>query len=78
MEIKMTTKEAIIKDLNLIPDCFHIAFATIHNTDVLVSWNFKHIVNLQRKTGYNAINLINGYKPIEIFTPREVFSYEDE
>jgi predicted nucleic acid-binding protein len=34
-------------------DCRHIALATIHNVDVLASWNFKHIVNLERIKGYN-------------------------
>ena len=37
-------------------DCLHIALATIHKADYLVSWNFKHIVNIQRIRGYNAIN----------------------
>ncbi|MDR0517001.1 MAG: hypothetical protein LBH25_08160, partial [Fibromonadaceae bacterium] len=35
-------------------DCIHIATATINNIDVLVSWNFKHIVNIQRIRGYNT------------------------
>ena len=59
-------------------DCRHIAFATIHNVDVLVSWNFKHIVNLERIRGYNAINLREGYKMIEIRTPKEIFNYEKD
>ncbi len=44
--------------------------------DVLVSWNFKHIVNLQRIHGYNSVNLRQGYPIIEIRTPREVLSDE--
>ena len=59
-------------------DCRHIAFATVSNVDVLVSWNFKHIVNLERKRGYNSINLQEGYKTIEIVAPMEVFDYENE
>jgi len=58
-------------------DCRHIATATIHNVDVLVSWNFKHIVNLERIKGYNSINLREGYKMIEIRTPKEIFNYEN-
>ena len=42
-------------------DCFHIALATIHKADILVSWNFKHIVNVMRIRGYNAVNLKLGY-----------------
>ena len=38
-------------------DCRHIALATIYKADVLLSWNFKHIVNLKRIRGYNSINL---------------------
>jgi len=53
-------------------DCIHIATATINNIDVLVSWNFKHIVNIQRIRGYNSINIKNGYKPLEIRSPKEV------
>lgn len=57
-------------------DAQHIATATVHRVDVLVSWNFKHIVNLQRIRGYNAINLLHGYPLLEIRTPEEVLSYE--
>jgi predicted nucleic acid-binding protein len=53
-------------------DALHIATATYYKVDVLVSWNFKHIVNLRRIKIYNAVNLMNGYSTIEIRTPREV------
>ncbi len=59
-------------------DCRHIATATLCNADVLVSWNFKHIVNLDRIRGYNGINYKNGYKIIEIRTPKEIMKYENE
>jgi len=58
-------------------DCYHIAIATILKADILVSWNFKHIVNIQRIHGYNAVNLLSGYQIIEIRNPREIFNYED-
>ncbi len=57
-------------------DAQHIALATVGRADVLVSWNFKHIVNLQRIHGYNSVNLRTGYPMIEIRTPREVLSDE--
>ncbi|MFA9390092.1 MAG: PIN domain-containing protein [Prolixibacteraceae bacterium] len=41
-------------------DCLHIALATINRADFLISWNFKHIVNVQRIMGYNSINIKNG------------------
>ena len=57
-------------------DAQHIAIATVGRVDILVSWNFKHIVNLQRIHGYNSVNLRRGYPMIEIRTPREVLSDE--
>jgi hypothetical protein len=57
-------------------DAQHIAIATVARVDVLVSWNFKHIVNLQRIRGYNSVNLRRGFPMIEIRTPREVLSDE--
>jgi predicted nucleic acid-binding protein len=58
-------------------DCLHIALATINRADFLISWNFKHIVNIQRIRGYNSINIKNGYKSLEIRSPREFEQYED-
>ena len=52
-------------------DCIHIALATIYKADCLISWNFKHIVNMQRIRGYNSINIRNGYPLLEIRSPRE-------
>lgn len=59
-------------------DCLHIALATINRADFLASWNFKHIVNIQRIRGYNAINIKNGYKQLEIRSPREFEKYEND
>jgi hypothetical protein len=58
-------------------DCFHIAMATINAVDILVSWNFKHIVNVKRIRGYNAVNLKLGYKVIDIRSPKEIIYNED-
>lgn len=59
-------------------DAQHIAIATVARVDVLLSWNFRHIVNLQRIHGYNSVNLRQGFPMIEIRTPREVLSDEQE
>ncbi|CAD5278283.1 MULTISPECIES: PIN domain protein [unclassified Imperialibacter] len=59
-------------------DCYHIAIATVLKADILASWNFKHIVNIQRIHGYNAVNLLNDYQAIEIRNPREIFDYEND
>jgi hypothetical protein len=60
-----------------IDDCRHIAIATINKVDVLASWNFKHIVNLDKIKGYNGVNLKNGYTTIEIRNPRELLKYDE-
>ena len=53
-------------------DCRHIALATLINADILVSWNFKHIVNITRIRGYNSVNVKHGHRILEIRTPREI------
>jgi predicted nucleic acid-binding protein len=59
-------------------DCRHIAMATIHKVDVLASWNFKHIVNLDRIKGYNSMNLRFGYSMIEIRSPKDLVNYGND
>lgn len=61
---------------NLENDALHIALATLARVDVLVSWNFKHIVNINKIRIYNGVNLEMGYTPIEIRTPKEVILNE--
>ncbi len=58
-------------------DALHVALATVSGADVLVSWNFRHIVNLGRIRLFNAVNLERGYRSIEIRSPKEVLSYEE-
>lgn len=58
-------------------DCVHIAAATIYKADILVSWNFKHIVNVYRIRGYNSINIRSNYQSLEIRSPIEILEYED-
>lgn len=60
---------------SMLADAQHIAAATVHRADVLVSWNFKHIVNLRRIHGFNSVNLREEYPLLEIRTPREVVPY---
>lgn len=69
--------EGIVGSSSLV-DAQHIAIATFSRVDVLVSWNFKHIVNLQRIHGYNSVNLRHGYPLLEIRTPQEVIDYGNE
>ena len=53
-------------------DARHIAAATVAEVDVLVSWNFRHMVNIRRIQQYNDVNRQMGYGPIEIRSPREL------
>ncbi len=78
-ESELLAKEYIAK--GVIPqryedDAFHIAVASVSNMDALISWNFSHIVKLKTKREVAGINLLMGYKEIEICSPREVI--EDE
>ena len=57
-------------------DALHIAIATVIGVDVLVSWNFKHIVNLNKIKLFNSINFRERYNMLEIRTPREVLNNE--
>ena len=59
-------------------DALHIAIATINQVNVLASWNFKHIVNLDRIRLYNSVNLKNGFSILEIRTPREILKFDDD
>ena len=53
-------------------DAEHIASATVAKADLIVSWNFKHIVHYEKIRGYNAVNQMNQYPGLDIRTPREV------
>lgn len=50
-------------------DCQHIATAVVHGCDCIISWNFKHIVNIKTIRGVRSITNLQGYKPIEIWSP---------
>lgn len=53
-------------------DALHVAAATVLNCDIVVSWNFKHIVHFEKIRGFNAVNQMKGYKPIAIYSPPEL------
>ncbi len=58
-------------------DALHVALATESQCAVIVSWNFKHIVNFKKIPLYNGVNLAHGYGPIAIHTPQEVIADDD-
>ena len=53
-------------------DAIHVAAATVARANLVLSWNFKHIVNFQRIQGFNSVNLANNYGLIDIRSPLEV------
>ncbi len=53
-------------------DAVHIALATFAKVDVLVSWNFRHIVHYDKIRLFNSVNLEFGFSPLEIRSPKEV------
>jgi predicted nucleic acid-binding protein len=53
-------------------DCRHVAAATVARADAIISWNFKHIVKLDKIKAYNQVNLLNGYGILTILSPKEV------
>jgi hypothetical protein len=58
-------------------DATHVAAATVAGADLIVSWNFRHIVNYNRIRGFNAVNVRNGYRSITILSPREVLDVDE-
>jgi len=53
-------------------DALHVATASVARADLILSWNFKHIVNFIRIKGFNGVNVINGYPLMTILCPLEV------
>lgn len=59
-------------------DALHIALASVAEADLLVSWNFRHIVHFDKIRQFNSVNLELGYKPLQIYSPREVAKAEED
>jgi len=53
-------------------DARHVAIAVVHDLDYIVSWNYKHMVNISVRRLINSANIRMGYNPIEIISPEEV------
>jgi len=59
-------------------DALHVALATVAGADLIVSWNFRHIVHYDKAPKYNAVNALHGYRQVAIHSPSEVIAYEDD
>lgn len=68
--------DANIVTVKSIVDAEHIAAAAVFQADLIVSWNFKHIVHFEKIPKFQGINLSRGYAAIPIYSPKEVVSYE--
>ncbi|MCM1124358.1 MAG: type II toxin-antitoxin system VapC family toxin [Eubacterium sp.] len=78
----MTDIAQQIIDMNILTkksydDCQHIAAAVVYGCDCILSWNFKHIVNIKTIRGVRAITSLKGYKPIEILNPSVLLESEE-
>jgi len=87
-EIAQVTKEALLLQQAYInsgvvtpksaEDALHVALATVSQCALIVSWNFKHIVHFDKIPKYNAVNTLNGYGQIGIYSPLEVINYDSD
>lgn len=59
-------------------DALHVALASVSGCDMIVSWNFKHIVHYQKIPLYNAVNTLQGLGTIRIYSPLEVVGYGNQ
>ena len=73
---KLYIDEKVI-NMNYYGDALHIAIATVLNVDVLISWNFKHIVNFNKIKLFNAVNMREVYDILNIRTPQEVIENDN-
>jgi predicted nucleic acid-binding protein len=55
-------------------DALHLAIATVNGMDLVVSWNFSHMVNVERIRGINGVNMLAGYPQIDVRSPEEVWN----
>lgn len=62
--------------VNYRTDALHIAIAAVNDLDIIVSMNFQHIVKRKTMKMTSAINIINGYKAVEIYSPMEIIENE--
>ena len=78
IELRNAYLAASILGRRWIDDATHVAAATVARADAIVSWNFKHIVRLDKMKAYNQINLLQGYGVLTIVSPREVMFDDTE
>lgn len=70
IEMKILTEKSF-------DDCQHIGAAVVNGCDCIVSWNFKHIVNMKTINGLRKATYLRGYKAIEIWNPSMLLEWRD-
>ena len=75
LELQLSYIKSGVVTNNSLDDALHVAISTVSGCDLIVSWNFKHIVHFDKIPKYNAVNTLNVYKHIGIYSPLEVINY---
>jgi len=78
LRLQQAYLDAAVVSERFATDALHVALATVSGASMIVSWNFRHIVNFQKIPKYNAVNKLHAYGDIAIYSPLEVIGYEDE
>lgn len=78
MALAQAYLDANILGSSSLADALHVATATIAGADLILSWNFRHIVNFDRIHKYNGVNALRGYQPIEIHSPMEMGDVDED
>lgn len=75
LRLRDAYQEAGILSVRWADDALHVAMATVAGCDMIVSWNFKHIVHFEKIPLYNAVNTLQGFGMLQIYSPLEVVGY---
>jgi predicted nucleic acid-binding protein len=76
-ELAQAYMAAAVVPPKFVDDALHVAMATVHGVRLIVSWNFKHLVNVRREDGFNAVNVLRGWPQVRIVSPKEII-YADQ
>lgn len=78
IELRNAYVAAGIVSPRFVADATHVAAATVARADAIVSWNFRHIVRVDKMRAYNQVNLQTGFGLLSIVSPQEVRFDEDD
>lgn len=77
LELRQAYLNAKIVTPKSVNDAAHVALASVSQCNMIVSWNFRHIVHFEKIPKYNAVNTLRGYAHLNIYSPLEVIQYDD-